>query len=54
MIVGIAPGAKEVQRGRPFIGPAGQTLVNALQTAGAPRGDFYLTNVYKSKTEDNR
>ena len=54
MIVGIAPGAKEVQEGKPFVGPAGDTLNEALSAAHASRRDFYITNVYKLKTEYNR
>jgi DNA polymerase len=54
MIVGIAPGAKEVQKGKPFVGPAGDTLNAALRAAGASRRSFYITNVYKLKTENNR
>jgi uracil-DNA glycosylase family 4 len=54
MIVGIAPGAKEVQEGKPFVGPAGDTLNSALCAAGASRDSFYITNVYKLKTENNR
>jgi DNA polymerase len=53
MIVGIAPGANEVAAGKPFVGPAGETLNGALSAAGASRDDFYITNVYKLKTLKN-
>lgn len=47
MIVGEQPGDLEDLHGRPFVGPAGQLLDSALQTAGVPRADLYLTNAVK-------
>lgn len=48
-IVGEAPGRVEHRLGRPFVGPAGDEVLNAmLQNAGLRRGaDVYLTNVVK-------
>lgn len=36
-IVGEAPGAAEVQKGRPFCGPAGRLLNQLLSDAGIDR-----------------
>lgn len=45
MIVGEAPGAQEDERGRPFVGPAGQMLVEGLRKAKyALPGDVYIRN----------
>jgi DNA polymerase len=54
MILGEAPGAKEVEEGRPFVGAAGQLLMEALDNAGVGRGDVFITNVYKTRPEGNR
>ena len=47
MLVGEQPGDEEDKRGRPFVGPAGRLLDQALASAGIDRGDVYLTNVVK-------
>ncbi|MDP9087362.1 MAG: UdgX family uracil-DNA binding protein [Pseudomonadota bacterium] len=47
MLVGEQPGDEEDLRGRPFIGPAGKLLDDALQAAGLQRGDIYITNAVK-------
>lgn len=47
MIVGEQPGDEEDQHGRPFVGPAGQVLDNALAAAGVTRDQSYVTNVVK-------
>jgi probable DNA metabolism protein len=47
MLVGEQPGDEEDRRGRPFVGPAGQVLDAALQTAGVDRQGVYVTNVVK-------
>ncbi|WP_238840632.1 UdgX family uracil-DNA binding protein [Roseobacter cerasinus] len=47
MIVGEQPGDLEDLQGRPFVGPAGQVLDAALQAAGVPRAEVYLTNAVK-------
>lgn len=43
-LVGEAPGAKEVQQGEPFIGPAGKLLNRILTSAGISRDECYITN----------
>jgi DNA polymerase len=47
MLVGEQPGDREDLEGRPFVGPAGRLLDEALEEAGIERGDAYLTNVVK-------
>lgn len=45
--VGEQPGDQEDAQGRPFVGPAGQLLDQALQEAGIDRGKIYVTNAVK-------
>jgi uracil-DNA glycosylase family protein len=47
MLVGEQPGDKEDLAGRPFVGPAGALLDQALEEAGIDRAKVYLTNVVK-------
>jgi uracil-DNA glycosylase family protein len=47
MLVGEQPGDHEDQEGRPFVGPAGSLLSDALAAAGLPRDSIYLTNTVK-------
>lgn len=47
MLVGEQPGDEEDLRGRPFVGPAGRVLDEALQNAGLARGELYITNAVK-------
>jgi uracil-DNA glycosylase family protein len=47
MIVGEQPGNDEDLQGRPFVGPAGRILSQALQEAGIDRSRTYVTNVVK-------
>jgi DNA polymerase len=47
LLVGEQPGDREDLEGRPFVGPAGRLLDEALVAAGIDRGDTYLTNVVK-------
>jgi DNA polymerase len=44
MIVGQNPGIKEVQQQRPFVGPAGEKLNEAISSVGLNRRDLYITN----------
>jgi uracil-DNA glycosylase family protein len=46
-LVGEQPGDREDEIGRPFVGPAGRLLDEALAEAGIERDDAYLTNVVK-------
>ncbi len=47
MIVGEQPGDQEDIAGRPFVGPAGQLLNEALLKAGIDRRRTYVTNAVK-------
>jgi uracil-DNA glycosylase len=47
MLVGEQPGDREDREGRPFVGPAGRLLDEALEEAGIDRTRAYLTNVVK-------
>jgi uracil-DNA glycosylase len=47
MFVGEQPGDQEDRQGTPFVGPAGAMLDKALEDAGIPRRDVYVTNAVK-------
>lgn len=47
MLVGEQPGDREDLAGRPFVGPAGRMLDDALAEAGIPRKVVYITNAVK-------
>jgi DNA polymerase len=47
MFVGEQPGDQEDRQGAPFVGPAGAMLDKALEDAGIPRSDVYVTNAVK-------
>jgi uracil-DNA glycosylase len=47
MLVGEQPGDKEDLTGRPFVGPAGKLLDEALHEAGIDRATVYVTNAVK-------
>ena len=47
MMVGEMPGDREDRAGHVFVGPAGRELDAALERAGIPRSDAYVTNVVK-------
>jgi DNA polymerase len=47
MFVGEQPGDEEDKAGRPFVGPAGRVLDQAMAHAGIDRGAVYVTNAVK-------
>src|SRR5437764_288845 len=47
MLVGEQPGDQEDRAGRPFVGPAGRVLDDALEAAGIDRSTTYVTNAVK-------
>lgn len=49
MVVGINPGGREDAENRPFVGPSGALLKEALRQAGVRRA--YLTNAFKCLAE---
>jgi uracil-DNA glycosylase len=47
VFVGEQPGDQEDKAGKPFVGPAGRVLDEALQEAGIDRSTTYVTNAVK-------
>ncbi|AKF80475.1 DNA polymerase [Myxococcus fulvus 124B02] len=47
MLVGEQPGDQEDREGRPFVGPSGRLLDEALEEAGIDRSQVYVTNTVK-------
>jgi uracil-DNA glycosylase len=47
MLVGEQPGDKEDLAGKPFVGPAGRILDEALHDAGIARREIFVTNAVK-------
>jgi DNA polymerase len=47
MLMGEQPGDQEDKKGRPFVGPAGRILDDALEEAGIDRSLVYVTNAVK-------
>jgi DNA polymerase len=47
MLVGEQPGDQEDRQGKPFVGPAGRILAQALAEAGIERGEVFVTNAVK-------
>lgn len=47
MFIGEQPGDEEDLQGKPFVGPAGRLLDEALEQAGIDRRKTYVTNVVK-------
>lgn len=52
--VGEAPGAKEDETGRPFVGQAGQLLTKILAAIDLTREDVFICNVIKHRPPANR
>jgi uracil-DNA glycosylase family 4 len=52
--IGEAPGGKEDQLGRPFVGPSGMLLNRLLETAGLSRQEVYITSCVKCRPPNNR
>lgn len=54
MAVGEAPGEKEDQLGRPFVGAAGKLLTELVESIGLSRRDIYITNTVRCRPPGNR
>lgn len=54
MFIGEAPGQKEDELGRPFVGPAGKLLDELLISIGLKRENVYISNVVKYRPPSNR
>lgn len=54
MFIGEAPGEKEDELGRPFVGAAGKFLDELLSSINLKREDVYISNVVKYRPPANR
>lgn len=54
MFVGEAPGAKEDETGRPFVGRSGQILIKLIEGIGLSREEVFITSILKSRPPKNR
>ncbi len=54
MFIGEAPGGREDETGRPFVGAAGKLLTMLIESIGLSREDVYITNVVKCRPPGNR
>lgn len=54
MFIGEAPGKKEDEQARPFVGLAGNILTLILKEIGLDRPDVYVTNLVKCRPPENR
>lgn len=54
VFIGEAPGKKEDELGRPFVGVAGKFLTEMLQDIKLSRDAVYITNVVKYRPPNNR
>lgn len=54
VFIGEAPGAKEDETGRPFVGRAGRLLEQMLEKIGYSRQDVWIGNVIKHRPPQNR
>ncbi len=54
LFVGEAPGKKEDELGRPFVGAAGKFLTEMLGIIGLKREDVFITNIVKQRPPNNR
>ncbi len=54
LFIGEAPGKKEDETGKPFVGAAGKFLDEMLTSISLDRNDIYITNVVKYRPPNNR
>lgn len=54
MIVGEAPGQREDDTGKPFVGRSGKLLEDVLTEYGFDREDVFITNAVSCRPRDNR
>lgn len=52
--IGEAPGLKEDQLIRPFVGRSGQLLTKTIESLGLKREDVYISNIVKRRPPENR
>ncbi|MEK7465533.1 MAG: uracil-DNA glycosylase [Patescibacteria group bacterium] len=54
LFIGEAPGQKEDELKRPFVGRSGQLLTKMIERIGWKRADVYITNIVKRRPPNNR
>lgn len=54
MVIGEAPGKKESETGRPFVGASGKYLEKILNRNGFERSEIFITSVVKHRPPENR
>ena len=54
VFIGEAPGKKEDEQGKPFVGAAGKFLNEMLASIDLKREDIYITNIVKYRPPNNR
>lgn len=54
VFIGEAPGKKEDEQGKPFVGAAGRFLNQMLEMIGLKRDNVYITNIVKYRPPNNR
>lgn len=54
VFIGEAPGKREDETGKPFVGAAGRFLDEMLESIGLGREDIYITNIVKYSPPGNR
>lgn len=54
VFIGEAPGKKEDELQRPFVGAAGKFLDEMLESIQLKRSDVYITNIVKQRPPENR
>jgi DNA polymerase len=54
LMVGEAPGKREDELGRPFVGRAGSILEDLLASIGLSRNEVYITSINKCQPPGNR
>lgn len=54
MFIGEAPGAREDETGRPFVGRSGELLTSMIQEIGLSRDTVFITSILKSQPPKNR
>jgi len=53
LIIGLFPGSHEVQEGRPFVGPSGIELMQALEATGISRDECHIEHVISCQPPEN-
>jgi len=54
LLIGEAPGQREDEEGRPFVGSAGKLLTELLEVRGIKRSEVFITNVVRCRPPNNR